>query len=35
LNNVKNIFSKSTVGAIIIEPISGINGQIATPYFYK
>ena len=35
LTNFKSILASNTVGAVIIEPISGINGQIATPNFYK
>ena len=40
LDEVKRIISErkgqgKDVAALIIEPITGINNQIATPYFYR
>ena len=40
LDGVRELIKKgkdsgSDVAALIIEPITGLNNQIATPYFYK
>jgi len=35
LDNIKQMLQGGNIGAVIVEPISSVGNQLATPYFFR